>query len=333
MEGLKGRGRGGERVSRGLSGLADEFKDIREGAKGLGRGISATARGLGTAGAATGRGIGAVGRGIGTVGRGIGTAGRAVGTAGAALGAAGAATGRGIAATGRGLGTAGSAVGRGIGATARGLGTAYGATVAPVGRGLRSLLTEKIPSRTPLQDVPESKVLRRGEAIRKTKENRRIAKQDLARAEGSRSRLQPFGGKAANVNIRELKDRVVDTKKLAKEARIARKGIGGWRMGVRGGVKIITTMGGTIPLARFLLMNPVGIGLTVLGGGAYAYLNRDELFGIGEEIQNDVQQEDAIQSAIDSPPSAAAEIPQSAVVRDNDMSSVYETIDRLREGE
>jgi len=81
------------------------------------------------------------------------------------------------------------------------------------------------------------------------------------------------------------------------------------------------------------LKNPYGIALTVLGGGAYAYLNRDELFDIGEEIKKDVQQEDAIQSAADSPQSAAAEIPQSATVRENDMSSVYETIDRLREGE
>ncbi len=319
MENLRRRGGGGQRI-------ADEFKDLREGAKGLGRGLSATARGLGAAGAATGRGIGAVGRGIGT-------AGRAVGTAGAATGRGIAATGRGIGATARGLGTAGAAVGRGIGATARGLGTAYGATVAPVGRGLRSLLTEKIPSRTPLQDVPESKVFRRKGAIEATKKNLRIAEQDLARAEGSRSRLKPFGGKAKNESIRKLKDRVVDTKKLAKEARIARKGIGGWRMFARGGLKLITTGGGTIPLASFLLMNPYGRALTVLGGGAVAYLNRDELFGIGEEIKKDVQQEDAIQSAVDSPPSAAAEIPQSAVVRDNDMSSVYETIDRLRERE
>jgi len=79
-------------------------------------------------------------------------------------------------------------------------------------------------------------------------------------------------------------------------------------MFVRGGLKLITTGGGTIPLASFLLMNPYGRALTVLGGGAVAYLNRDELFGIGEEIKKDVQQEDAIQSAVDSPPSAAAEI-------------------------
>ena len=319
MENLRRRGGGGQRI-------ADEFKDLREGAKGLGRGLSATARGLGAAGAATGRGIGAVGRGIGTVGR-------AVGTAGAATGRGIAATGRGIGATARGLGTAGAAVGRGIGATARGLGTAYGATVAPVGRGLRRILTEKIPSRTPYEAVPESKVFRREGAIEATKKNLRIAEQDLARAEGSRSRLKPFGGKAKNESIRKLRDRVVDTKKLAKEARIARKGIGGWRMFVRGGLKLITTGGGTIPLASFLLMNPYGRALTVLGGGAAAYLNRDELFGIGEEIKKDVLQEDAIQSAVDSPPSAAADSPQSAVVRDNDMSSVYETIDRLRERE
>jgi len=301
MENLRRRGGGGQRI-------ADEFKDLREGAKGLGRGLSATARGLGAAGAATGRGIGATARGIG-------------------------ATARGIGATARGLGTAGAAVGRGIGATARGLGTAYGATVAPVGKGLRNLLTEKIPSRTPYEAVPESKVFRREGAIEATKKNLRIVEQDLARAEGSRSRLKPFGGKAKNESIRDLKKEVVDKKQLAKKARIARKGIGGWRMFVRGGLKLITTGGGTIPLASFLLMNPYGRALTILGGGAAAYLNRDELFGIGEEIKKDVQQEDAIQSAADSPQSAAADSPQSAVVRDNDMSSVYETIDRLRERE
>ena len=270
------------------------FERVLKGAKGLGRGISATARGLGAAGAATGRGI---------------------------------------AATARGLGAAGAATGRGIGATARGLGTAYGATVAPVGSGLRSLLTEKMPSRIPYVDVPKSKVFRRGEAIRKTKENLRIAQKNLKRAERARTRLKPLGGKASNIEIRDLRNEVVDRKQLAKKARIARKGIGGWRMFARAGLKLITTGGGTLTLARFLLMNPAGIALTVLGGGAYAYLNRDELFGIGEEIKKDVQQQDAIQSAIDSPPSAAADSPQSAVVRDNDMSSVYETIDRLREEE
>ena len=302
------------------------FERVLKGVKGLGRGISATARGLGTAGAATGRGIAATARGIGATARGIGTAGRAVGTAGAA-------TGRGIAATARGLGAAGAATGRGIGATARGLGTAYGATVAPVGSGLRSLLTEKMPSRIPYVDVPKSKVFRRGEAIRKTKENLRIAQKNLKRAERARTRLKPLGGKASNIEIRDLRNEVVDRKQLAKKARIARKGIGGWRMFARAGLKLITTGGGTIPLASFLLKNPYGIALTVLGGGAYAYLNRDELFGIGEEIKKDVQQQDAIQSAIDSPPSAAADSPQSAVVRDNDMSSVYETVNRLRERE
>ena len=309
------------------------FERVLKGVKGLGRGISATARGLGTAGAATGRGIAATARGIGATARGIGTAGRAVGTAGAATGRGIAATGRGISATARGLGAAGAATGRGIGATARGLGTAYGATVAPVGRGLRSLLTEKMPSRTPLQDVPKSKVFRRKGAIEATKKNLRIAQKNLKRAERARTRLKPLGGKASNIEIRDLKKEVVDRKQLAKKARIARKGIGGWRMFARAGLKLITTGGGTIPLASFLLKNPYGIALTVLGGGASAYLNRDELFGVGEEIKKDVLQEDAIQSAIDRPPSAAAEIPQSATVRENDMSSVYETIDRLREEE